>query len=55
MPLFGAVPLAVAAVIIAKLWRRQREKPVAELEAQNHEMRQELVALRQELTEAQER
>jgi hypothetical protein len=55
MPFFGAVPIAVAAVVIAKIWQRRRDAPVAELEAQNHEMRQELAALRRELTEAQER
>lgn len=53
--IFGAVPLAVAAVVIAKLWQRRRDAPVAELEAQNQEMRQELATLRRELTEAQER
>lgn len=55
MPFFGAVPIAVAAVVIAKIWQRRRDAPVAELEAQNQEMRQELAALRRELTEAQER
>jgi membrane protein implicated in regulation of membrane protease activity len=55
MPFFGALPLAVAAVVIAKLWRRRRDPPVAELEAQNQEMREELAILRRELTEAQER
>ena len=55
MPFFGALPIAVAAVVIAKLWRRRRDAPVAELEAQNQEMREELATLRRELTEAQER
>ena len=54
MPFFGALPIAVAAVVIAKLWRR-RDAPAAELEAQNQEMREELATLRRELTEAQER
>lgn len=44
----------MAAVVIAKLWRR-RDAPVADLEAQNQEMREELATLRRELTEAQER
>ena len=55
MPFLGALPLAVAAVVIAKLWQRRRDAPVAELEAQNQEMREELATLRRELTEAQER
>jgi hypothetical protein len=55
MPFLGTLPIAVAAVIIAKLWRRRRDVPVAELQAQNKEMREELATLRQELSEAQER
>ena len=55
MPFFAALPLAVAAVVIAKLWRRRRDAPVAELEVQNQEMREELARLSRELTEAQER
>jgi len=55
MPFLGAVPLPVAAVVIAKLWQRRRDAPVAELEVQNQEMRAELATLRRELTEAQER
>ena len=55
MPFLGAVPLAVAAVVIAKLWQRRRDAPVAELEAHNQEMREELATLRRELTEAQAR
>jgi len=55
MPFLGAVPIAVAAVVIAKLWQRRRDAPVAELEVQNQEMRAELATLRRELTEAQER
>ena len=55
MPFLGALPLAVAAVVIAKLWQRRRDAPVAELVAHNQEMREELATLRRELTEAQER
>jgi hypothetical protein len=55
MPFLGALPLAVAAVVIAKLWQRRRDAPVADLETQNQEMREELAILRRELTEAQER
>jgi len=55
MPFLGAVPIAVAAVVIAKLWQRRRNAPVAELEVQNQEMHAELATLRRELTEAQER
>lgn len=55
MPFFATVPIAVAAIVIAKLWRRRRDTPVAELEAQNQEMHEELATLRRELTEAQER
>ena len=52
MPFLGALPLAVAAVVIAKLWQRRRDAPVAELVAHNQEMREELATLRRELTEA---
>lgn len=52
MPFLGAVPLAVAAVVIAKLWQRRRDALVADLETQNQEMREELAILRRELTEA---
>jgi membrane protein implicated in regulation of membrane protease activity len=55
MPFLAALPLAVAAVVIAKLWQRRRDAPVADLETQNQEMREELATLRRELTEAQER
>jgi septal ring factor EnvC (AmiA/AmiB activator) len=55
MPFFATVPIAVAAVVVAKLWHRRRDAPGAELEVQNKEMRQELATLRRELTEAQER
>ncbi len=55
MPLFGALPLAAAAVAIAFIWRRRREKPLDLLEAQNAELRDELHAMRRELSEAHER
>jgi hypothetical protein len=55
MPLFGALPIAVAAIVIAKIWQRRREVPWAELEAQNHELRAELETMRRELRETQER
>jgi len=55
MPFLATVPIAVAAVVIAKLWQRRRDPQVAELQAQNLEMREELATLRRELTEAQER
>jgi hypothetical protein len=55
MPFLATVPIAVAAVVIAKLWQRRRDAPVGELQAQNQEMREELATLRRELTEAQER
>jgi hypothetical protein len=55
MPLFGALPIAVAAVVIARMWFRRRDVPLADLEAQNHEFRAELGMMRDELREAQER
>jgi hypothetical protein len=55
MPLFGALPIAVAAVVIARMWHRGRDAPAADLEAQNHELRAELGAMRDELRETQER
>jgi hypothetical protein len=55
MPLFGALPIAVAAVVIARMWHRRRDAPVADLEAQNQEVRVELDAMRHELRETQER
>ncbi len=55
MPLFGALPIAVAAVVIARIWRGRRELPVADLEAQNAELRAEMSEMRAELREAQER
>jgi hypothetical protein len=38
MPLFGALPIAVAAVVIARIWRGHRVRPVADLEAQNEQL-----------------
>jgi hypothetical protein len=55
MPLFGALPFAVAAIVIAKMWLHRRDLPAAHLEAQNEELRAELEAIRHELRETQER
>jgi hypothetical protein len=55
MPLFGALPLAVAAVVIAVIWRKRRDKPFELLDAQNSELREELSIMRRELSEAHER
>ena len=55
MPLFGALPIAVAAVLIARIWSRRRDAPLDGLEAQNQELRAELGAMRDELRETQER
>lgn len=55
MPLFGALPIAVAAIVIAKIWQRRRDVPAADLEAQNQTLRTELDAMRHELHEVQER
>jgi hypothetical protein len=55
MPLFGALPIAVAAVVIARMWRQRRDIPLAELEAQNQELRAEIGTMRDELHETQER
>jgi hypothetical protein len=55
MPLFGALPIAVAAIVIARIWSRRQDVPLADLEAQNQELRAELGAMRDELREAQER
>ncbi len=54
MPLFGALPIAVAAVVIARLWQRRREGP-ADPAARDPDLRLELEALRRELAETQER
>jgi hypothetical protein len=55
MPLFGALPIAVAAVVIAKIWQKRRAVPLADLEADNREFRAELDSLRRDLQETQER
>ena len=55
MPLLPAVPIAVAAIVIARMWFRRRDVPLAGLEAQNHELQTELGAMRDELRETQER
>ena len=55
MPLFGALPIAVAAVVIAKIWQKRRAVPLADLEADNQEFRAELESLRRDLQETQER
>jgi hypothetical protein len=55
MPLLPALPIAVAAIVIARMWSRRRDVPLAGLEAQNHELRTELGAMRDELRETQER
>lgn len=55
MPMFASLPIAVAAIVIARMWSRRRDAPVADLQAQNHELRAELGGLRDELREAQER
>ena len=55
MPLLPAIPIAIAAIVIARMWSRRRDVPLADLEAQNHELRAEVGAMRDELREAQER
>ena len=55
MPLFGALPIAVAAVVIARIWRGHGERPSADLEAQNEQLQAEMNTIREELREAQER
>ena len=55
MPMLAALPLAAAAVLVALIWRRRRDRPVEMLEAQNAEMQNELQALRRELSDAHER
>jgi hypothetical protein len=55
MPLLPALPIAVAAIVIARMWSRRRDVPLADLEAQNHELQTELGTIRDELRETQER
>jgi hypothetical protein len=55
MPFLGALPIAVAAVVVARIWRGHREHPSADLEAQNEQLQAEMTTIREELREAQER
>ena len=55
MPFLGALPIAVAAVVIARIWRGRPERPLADLEAQNEQLQAEMSTIREELREAQER
>jgi hypothetical protein len=55
MPFLGALPIAVAAVVVARIWRGHREQPLADLEAQNEQLQAEMTTIREELREAQER
>jgi hypothetical protein len=55
MPLLGTLPIAVAAVIVARLWFRRRDIPLAELEARSQELKAGLDAVQMELREVQER
>jgi hypothetical protein len=54
MPLFGALPLAAAAVLIARMWFRHRETS-GNLVQQMAEFEARLEALRQAQVELQER
>jgi hypothetical protein len=55
MPFLGALPIAVAAVVIARMWRGRSERPLADLETQNEQLQAEMSTIREELREAQER
>jgi hypothetical protein len=55
MPFLGALPIAVAAVVIARIWRGHRDRPLADLESQNERLQAEMNTIREELREAQER
>ena len=55
MPFLGALPIAVAAVVVARIWRGRRDQPSADLEAQNELLQAEMTTIREELREAQER
>lgn len=55
MPLLPAIPISIAAVVIARMWTRRRDVPLADLEAQNRELQAEVGAMRDELRETQER
>jgi hypothetical protein len=55
MPFLGALPIAVAAIVIARMWRGHRDRPSADLESQNEQLQAEMNTIREELREAQER
>jgi hypothetical protein len=55
MPLLGTLPIAVAAVIVARLWFGRRDVPLAELEARSQELKAGLDVVQTELHEVQER
>jgi hypothetical protein len=55
MPFLGALPIAVAAIVIARMWRGHRDRPLADLESQNEQLQAEMNTIRDELREAQER
>ena len=55
MPFLGALPIAVAAIVIARVWRGHRDRPLADLESQNEQFQAEVNTIREELREAQER
>ena len=52
MPMLAVLPVAVAAVLIARMWSRRRDTPLADLEARNQELRTELDTMRAELRDA---
>lgn len=54
MPLFGSLPIAVAAVIIARLWFRHRISQ-SDLVEQVHQLHAEMESLRAGQLELQER
>jgi hypothetical protein len=54
MPLMGSLPIAVAAVVIARLWFRHRTSQ-SDLVAEVQELRADLEALRAGQQELQER
>jgi hypothetical protein len=54
MPLFGSLPIAVAAVVIARLWFRHRASQ-GDLADQVHELQAQVEALRLGQSELQER
>jgi hypothetical protein len=54
MPLFGSLPIAVAAVVIARLWFRHRNSQ-GDLAESVHELQAQVEALRLGQVELQER